>query len=163
MTRTAPVVAAAAFAFLMASSGVAAKKPAGPQPTDLTPTFRTASLDVDRLQVFEIGGVVVIRGRVSDPSHSAAAAQYAKSLGYERVANLIQLTKEPDDAALERAAERELTIHRSLDGCKFRVNAEKGVVHVAGSVRHELQKDVATQLVRNIDGVREVRLTLEKE
>ena len=163
MTRTAPVVAAATLAVLMASSGLAAKKPAGPQPTDLTPVFRTAALDIDRLQAFEIGGVVVIRGRVADQAHAEAAAQYARSLGYARVANLVQITKEPDDAALERAAERELTIHRSLDGCKFRVNAENGVVNIAGSVRHELQKDVATQLVRNIDGVRAVQTNLDKE
>ena len=163
MTRTAPVLAAAALAVLLASPGAAAKKSTGPQPTDLTPTFQTAALDVERLQVLEIGGVVVIRGRVSDPADSIAAAQYAKSLGYNRVANLIQLTKEPDDAALQRLAERALTIHRSLEGCKFRVNTENGVVHVAGSVRHELQKDVATQLVRNIDGVRAVRLDLDKD
>jgi osmotically-inducible protein OsmY len=163
MTRTAPIFAAATLAALMTSSAFAAKAPSGPQPNDLTPAFRTAVLGVDRLQVFEIGGVVVIRGRVAEQSQSEAATQYAKSLGYTRVANLIQLSIVPDDAALERAAERELTIHRSLDGCKFRVNAENGVVSIAGSVRHELQKDVALQLVRNIDGVRAVNSTLDRE
>jgi osmotically-inducible protein OsmY len=134
---------------------------ATPQPRDLTPAFREAGLAVDRLQVFELSGVVVIRGRTADRSHAEAIGQYATSLGYTRVANLVQIV-ENDDLQIARAAERELTIHRSLDGCRFRVSADKGVVTVAGTVTHELQKDVAAQVLRAIDGVRRVEMSLEK-
>jgi osmotically-inducible protein OsmY len=85
----------------------------------------------------------------------------AQSLGYTREANLVQIT-DNGDVEIAREAERELTVHRSLDGCKFRVTSAQGVVSVAGSVRHELQKDVAVQVLRNIDGVKSVELHLDR-
>ena len=41
---------------------------ATPQTTDLTPTFRGANSAVDRLQVYEISGIVIIRGRAAVPA-----------------------------------------------------------------------------------------------
>ena len=108
-------------------------------------------------------GPVVIRGRSADPEAAAAAGRHATSLGYSRVANLVQILPPPDDGALRRAAERELSVHRGLDGCRFMVQAKKGVVTIGGSVRHELQKDVAVSVVRNIDGVRAVESSLDRE
>ena len=161
MIRLSSTVTAAALATLLSVGALAA--PPQPQPTDLTASFRTAGINVDRLQVFEIGGVVVIRGRAADPEAAAAAGRHATSLGYSRVANLVQILPPPDDGALRRAAERELSVHRGLDGCRFMVQAKKGVVTIGGSVRHELQKDVAVSIVRNIDGVRAVESSLDRE
>ena len=53
-------------------------------------------------------------------------------------------------------------MHRSLDGCQFRVTSDQGIVRVAGLVKHELQKDVAAQVLRNIDGIRSVELDLTR-
>lgn len=132
-----------------------------PQATNLTQTFRGAGAAVDRLEVYEISGIVIIRGRAADKDQAAILSQYATSLGYNRVANLVQIVKN-NDAQIARAAERELSVHRALDGCKFRVRSEGGVVHVAGSVRHELQKDVAAQVLRSINGVQSVEMDLDK-
>ena len=129
--------------------------------TDITEQFRSSGAVVDRLQVYEVAGIVIIRGRVADKAQAELLGQHAATLGYSRVANLIQIV-ENDDAAITRAAERELTINRSLDGCRFTVSAAKGIVRVAGSVRHELQKDVASQVVRSIDGVKSVELALNR-
>lgn len=134
---------------------------ATPHTTDLTSAFRAANAGVDRLQVYEISGIVIIRGRAVDQAQAETLNVYARTLGYERVANLVQIVKH-EDAALARAAERELTVHRALDGCQFRVTSEKGVVTVAGSVRHELQKDVALAVVRSINGVRSVEVNLNR-
>ena len=134
---------------------------ATPQTTDLTNTFRGAGAAVDRLQVYELAGIVVIRGRVADKAEAARLNQYASTLGYARVANLIQIVKHEDEL-IARKAERELSVHRALDGCQFRVTSSHGVVKVSGSVAHELQKDVAMQVLRSIDGVRSVEVTLDK-
>lgn len=134
---------------------------ATPPTTDLTAQFRNAGAAVDRLQVSEIAGIVILRGRAADKEQAEVLSRHAASLGYTRVANLIQITPDNDDQ-ITRAAERELTIHRSLDGCRFTVSADKGVVRVAGSVRHELQKDVAVQLLRSIDGVKSVEVNLDR-
>lgn len=134
---------------------------AAPQTTDLTNTFRGAGAAIDRLQVVEIAGIVIIRGRAADKAQAEAVGLYAQNLGYTRVANLIQIATH-DDAQIARAAERELSVHRALDGCQFSVTSERGVVHVAGRVRHELQKDVAAQVLRSINGVRSVEMNLDR-
>jgi osmotically-inducible protein OsmY len=120
-----------------------------------TEQFRAAGAAVERLQVFEVSGIVIIRGRTTQRASAEDLSRIAKTLGYERVANLVQISTD-DDELIARTAERELTAHHSLDGCQFKVSANQGVVSVAGRVRHELQKDVAMQLLRRIDGVRSV-------
>lgn len=135
---------------------------ATPDSTDLTNAFRAAgATNIDRLQVYEIAGIVIIRGRTPQKANAEEVSRLAQTLGHGRVANLIQIV-EHDDAKLARAAEVELSVHRSLDGCRFRVTSEDGVVRVAGSVTHELQKDVAAQVVRSIDGVRSVQVNLDR-
>jgi osmotically-inducible protein OsmY len=134
---------------------------ATPQTTDITNTFRGAGAAVDRLQVYEIAGIVIIRGRVAEKAHAEALNVHAQTLGYNRVANLIQIVKH-DDQLIARAAERELSVHRALDGCKFSVSSDRGIVKVSGQVSHELQKDVAMQVLRSIDGVQSVEVSLDK-
>lgn len=146
-----------AVVILTAQTAIAAP----PATTDLTNTFRGANAVVNNLQVYEIAGIVIIRGRTSDKAQAELLSQYARTLGYQRVANLVATTTH-DDAAITRKAEVELTVHRALDGCRFRVRSEQGVVTVAGQVMHELQKDVAKAVLRNIDGVQRVDIQLVK-
>jgi osmotically-inducible protein OsmY len=134
-----------------------------PKATDLTKVFQEHGITaVDDLLVVEVGGIVVIRGRVTDRVQAEAAGKVAQELGYTRVANLVQVVEPIDDQRIERMAERELMIHRSLDGCTFAVTSSAGVVKLAGTVRHELQKDVAISLIRNINGVRAVKSELKR-
>jgi osmotically-inducible protein OsmY len=151
--------AAAIVAFILAIGPVASA--AAPEAVDLTPTFLNAGAKLDRLQVYEIAGIVIIRGRAADKSEAEELGRVAQSLGYSRVANLVQII-ENRDQEITRRAEIELTVNRSLDGCKFRVTSDQGVVRVAGLVRHELQKDVAAQVLRNIDGIRSVEFSLTR-
>jgi osmotically-inducible protein OsmY len=124
---------------------------------DITPQLQHAGLDIDNLRGIEVGGIVILRGQALDATNAALAGAYATQLGYTRVANLIQVTTPPDDAAIERTAERKLGLQRALDGCNLHVDSNHGIVTVAGKVNSELQKDVALDIVRNIDGVRQVR------
>ncbi|HUP60554.1 MAG TPA: BON domain-containing protein [Thermoanaerobaculia bacterium] len=158
MKRELKLAALIAVMMLLVS---AAANAAAPQTLDLTDKFREAGATVDRLQVYELAGIVIIRGRTADPAQAAQLSLMAKNLGYTRVANLIQIAQH-DDVTIARKAEVQLSIHRSLDGCRFRVRSDQGVLHVAGQVRHELQKDVAVQVLRNIDGVRSVQMDLRK-
>lgn len=158
MMRT--VTAAAVFAAILLTTQPLSA--ATPQTSDLTNQFRGAAVGIDRLQVYELAGIVILRGRTADKAAAEQLGILARERGYARVANLIQIVEPEDDQAIQRAAERELTVARSLDGCRFRVESNNGVVNLAGSVRHELQKDVAIQILRAIDGVREVRVNLER-
>jgi len=152
------LIAITAAVAILASPMVRAEEPAA---VDLTSSFRTAGLaDIDRLAVYEVGGIVIIRGRTDSSDRAASASRIASQLGYTRVANLVQLTTAPDDVAIQRAAERALARHRSLDGCTLTVDSQHGVVRVAGTVHNELQKQVAVELLKNIDGVRGVEAEL---
>lgn len=156
MKRTSTAAAIFAALVLTIALPAAAEQP---QTNDITPQF--ASIHVNGLRVVEVGGILVLRGQTENARVAASAAELARSLGYARVANLIRVTAPPDDARIERTAERQLAT-RALDGCHFQLDSNHGVLHVAGRVKYELQKDMAVSLLRNIDGVREVRATLER-
>lgn len=158
MKRLSVLFAVAVVALL----AVSAYAESGPKANDLTSLFIEHGVTLRNMRVVEVGGIVVIRGRAADLAQAASAAELARTLGYARVANLVQVVPPPDDQSIERIAERELTIHRTLDGCHFRVESHDGVVKLAGTVSHELQKDVAVALVRNIDGVKEVHADLQR-
>jgi osmotically-inducible protein OsmY len=134
---------------------------AGAEPVDLTETFRGAGAAIERLEVYEIAGVVLIRGRAASQEDAERIGAHARQLGYSRVANLVQIVRH-NDAAIERAAQHELGFNRALDGCEFKVDARQGVIRLAGRVRHELQKDVALQVLRGIDGVRAIEASFER-
>lgn len=158
MTRTPAALSAILFAAVLAISAPLSAET--PKAQNLTAAFRAEGSLLYRLQVFEVGGVVVIRGRARSESEKEAVSEIATRLGYSRVANLVTITAAPDDAAIERLAERELALHRGLDGCTFSVNSHDGIVRVAGRVHRELQKDMALAVLRNIDGVRAVETSL---
>jgi osmotically-inducible protein OsmY len=157
MMRSIKLVAIAAVLMTLTPAVFAAV----PETTDLTPKFLAAGASVENLQVSEIAGIVIIRGRAADKDQAAILNLFAQNLGYQRVANLVQITKN-DDAQIARNAERLLTVHHALDGCRFSVRSVQGVLHVAGRVRHELQKDVAFQVLRSINGVRSVDVQLDR-
>ena len=161
MTRTLPTLTAAVFAGLLSVAAIA-QPPSAPQALDLTPQFRTAALPIANLRVYQVGDIVLIRGNAPDRDTAQEIGVIVQSAGYNRVANLVQITTPPDDAKIRRAAERELALHRSLDGCKLRVDAKDGVVHVAGTVAEDIQKDEVVAVLRTIDGVRDVRADLQR-
>jgi len=132
-----------------------------PQTQDLTQAFVSNGVTISGLRVTEVGGIVVIRGKANDAEQAETALTVAHTLGYARVANLVQVVALPDDMAIERRAERELMLHRGLEGSHLRIASRNGVVTLGGSVAYEIQKDAAIALIRNIDGVRSVRVDFQ--
>lgn len=131
------------------------------EPIDLTAIFRGAGVDITDLRVYQVSGIVLIRGTSADRGKAENAGTVAKNLGYQRVANLIELAEPTNDVEIVRFAEGRLGRQRTLDGCKFHIVSLNGIVRIGGSVYRELQKDVAVELLRKIDGVKEVHSTLK--
>jgi len=127
---------------------------------DLTAMFRSAGVDIADLRVYQISDIVLIRG-TAGRGRAENASTVAKSLGYQRVANLIDVAEARNDVDIVRFAERSLVGQRALDGCKFYIDSLDGIVRIGGRVYRELQKDVAVELLRKIDGVKEVHSTLK--
>jgi hyperosmotically inducible protein len=136
-----------------------AEPPAG---HDVTAQFVNGGVILEGFRAVEVGGIVILRGHASDTASAEQAALVAQSLGYKRVANLIQIDAVPDDARIARDAERGLALQRGLDGTQIVVVSSHGVVRLSGTVSNELQKDMAVHVVRNIDGVRAVQMSLKR-
>jgi osmotically-inducible protein OsmY len=152
-------IAAAIFVTLLSLSISAVARDTAPPSNDITARFADGSFNISGLRAIEVGGIVVLRGKTIDPAEVARVGEYAHNLGYQRVANVVGLVEAPDDEMIERRAERALASRR-LDGCTFHIDSQQGVVHVAGHVQFELQKDIVVGLIRGIDGVREVKMEL---
>jgi osmotically-inducible protein OsmY len=150
--------AALAALLLTALPAVAADS----QLNDITPALVQAGAHIDGLKAVEVGGIVVLRGRAVDAAAALQAAMLTQGLGYARVANLIIVVQPIDDVAIERFAERKLGMSRGLEGCNFQIDSDNGVVKLNGTVKSELQKDMAVQLVRSIDGVKSVQAMFKK-
>ncbi|HEV2719398.1 MAG TPA: BON domain-containing protein [Thermoanaerobaculia bacterium] len=160
--RTTTKLSAAALVALLSFSIPSMARDTSPPATDLTARFADGGFHINGLQAIEVGGIVVLRGLTTDPAEVTRVADFAHNLGYQRVANVVKLAEAADDEAIERSAERALGSHRTLDGCTFRIDSQQGVVHIAGRVQYELQKDIAADLVRNISGVRDVKMELQR-
>lgn len=138
---------------------------AGQTPTveeSLNQALHDAGVYVDKMKVVSVEGIVIVRGRVADLNSFLKAGEVFRSLPGVRVANLLKVSPVPDDQQIELACERALHITRALDGARLRVHSRVGVVTIEGKVRHELQRDAAVNIVRGIDGVREVQSTMVK-
>jgi osmotically-inducible protein OsmY len=158
--RTAPTLTAVfAALFLMAVPASAD----APEARDISIQFTSAGSSVQNLQAFEVGGIVILRGKTALRSAAVELGKHAQSLGYSRVANLIQVAEAPNDAEIRREAERELSIHRSLAGSRISVESLDGIVYLRGQVQHEMQTEMAVAVLRNVEGIREVRSQLERE
>ena len=153
-------LSAATLVAALLTIGPAIAASSQPQANDVTTQFAKAGLNISDFQAVEIGGIVVLRGATDTTADAARATAVAESLGYGRVANLVRIVDKPDDAAIQRAAERHLSVERGLDGCDLRVASHGGVVTVSGRVQYELQKDLVASVMRGVDGVREVKMAL---
>ena len=129
---------------------------------DFTTALRTAGLPVRNLIVRTVGDITVLRGDADDPATIEKAGQIIRDLGAHRVANLIHVPSVPDDNAIRIAAERQLTQSRALDGCKFTVSCNRGVLKVNGTVQSDLQVDAARNILNSVPGAERVEVALAR-
>ncbi len=115
-------------------------------------------LGVVDLKLIPIEGIVIVRGKVRDRATWDSVEARLQNLGFSRVANLTRIVPLPSDELLTSLAERQLSLARGLSGSNLRVATQHGVVTIEGTVRSQTQMDAATDLVRRIDGVRDVRI-----
>lgn len=123
---------------------------------------RLSGLGIRSLNIAQVGEILIVRGKTSDPAVVSVARDVATSMGHRRVANLVQFVATPDDDAIARSVERQLSLTRSLEGTRLSVDSTEGVVRVAGTVQSELQKDLARSVALDVDGVRSVSLALNR-
>ena len=104
-----------------------------------------------------VSGIVIVRGETDDAASPARVTASIQNLGYSRVANLIHVTALVNDEEIRRAAERQIAQNRSLDGCRFAISCDQGILTVSATVQSEAQEEVTRSVLKSVTGVREVR------
>jgi osmotically-inducible protein OsmY len=130
---------------------------------DLTAAFIKNGVVIDELAVSQIKDIVVICGKTSDRTKAEEASRIATTLGYHRVANLIVIVNDATaDAAIVYTGQRRLELEPALEGCKFRVDSNRGVVRLTGSVHRDVQSDLAVSILSRIEGVKAIHPELAR-
>jgi osmotically-inducible protein OsmY len=130
---------------------------------DLTAAFIKNGVVIDGLAVSQISDIVVIRGMTNDRTKAEEASRIATTLGFHRVANLIVVVDDATaDAAIVNMGQRRLELEPALEGCKFRVDSNHGVVRLTGRVHRDVQGDLAIAILSRIDGVKAIHPDLAR-
>jgi len=127
-------------------------------------------------------GVVTLTGLADNEAEKALAAEYAADVkGVQKIDNRIEVgTRHSDAAMVDSAAHKAavtdrsvgekiddasitaqlkyaLGVRRSTSALKTEITTREGVVKITGTAQNGAEKDLVTQLAKNIDGVRDVQ------
>jgi len=129
-------------------------------------TFRSSYvfktyLQGDDIQIHSQDGVVTLTGTVSEESHLSLAADTAADLpGVKSVDNKLEvkggIPAKGSDAWIHMKVKTMLMLHRNLDGAVTEVTVEDGRVTLRGEADSRAEKGLATEYVKDIEGVKAV-------
>lgn len=116
----------------------------------------------DNIRMRSEDGLVTLEGSVSEESHRSMAQETVADLpGVKSVDNRLEVTGEhPDknsDAWLKAKVKSVLLFHRNVSAVKTDVQVEDGIVTLRGEASSEAQKELTTEYVNDIEGVKEVK------
>jgi len=116
----------------------------------------------DDIKVQSKDGVVTLTGTVSEESHKALAQDTVTSLpGVKSVDNKLEVKgehpSENSDAWLKAKVKIVLLLHQNVSAGKTEVDVKNGVVTLRGKADSEAQKELTTEYVKDVGGVKDVR------
>lgn len=119
-------------------------------------------LNADAIQVASKDGVVTLTGTVAEESHKQLAVETVESLpGVQIVDNQLVLKDEKtaggSDALVRERVKLAMLYHRNLSSAKPDIQVQDGVVTVRGEAASKAQIDLATEYIKDVDGVKEVK------
>ncbi|MGD0819922.1 MAG: BON domain-containing protein [Desulfomonilia bacterium] len=119
-------------------------------------------------------GIVTLRGEAASQAQKDLTTEYTKDVeGVKDVNNEMTVTKtskktqtvvqKMDDASITAQVKMTLLYHRSTSALNTKVTTKKGVVTLSGKAGNAAEKDLATKLVNDVNGVKGVnnRMTIE--
>lgn len=116
----------------------------------------------DDIKIESKDGVVTLTGTVSEESHKSLAQETVASLpGVKRVDNKLEVKgerpAENSDLWLKAKVKTMLLFHRNVSATKTEVDIKDGIVTLRGIADSGAQKDLTTEYVKDVEGVKEVR------
>jgi len=118
-------------------------------------------LQGDDIQIHSQDGVVTLTGSVSEESHLSLAADTVADLpGVKSVDNRLEVKGEiPEknsDAWIHMKLNTMLRLHRNLHAANTEVVVKDGLVTLRGEVGSQAEKELATEYVKDVEGVKDV-------
>lgn len=115
----------------------------------------------DDIKVKSKDGVVTLTGTVSEESHKTLAAETVAGLpDVKSVVNKLEVKAdrpaEKSDAWLLTKVKTTLLFHRNVSA-KTEVDVKNGIVTLRGDAESQAQKDLTTEYVMDIEGVKDVK------
>ena len=125
-------------------------------------------LKADDIKIQSVDGVVSLTGTVSEESHKSLAQETVASLpGVKSVDNKLEIKGESpaenSDAWITTKVKTMLLYHRNVSGMT-EVNTKDGIVTLQGEADSQAQKDLTTEYVKDVEGVKGVnnQMTMTK-
>jgi hyperosmotically inducible periplasmic protein len=119
-------------------------------------------------------GIVTLQGEATSQAQKDLTTEYAKDVdGVKDVKNEMTVAKTSkkgrtvgqkiDDASITAQVKMTLLYHRSTSALNTSVTTKKGVVTLGGKAKNAAEKDLATKLVNDVNGVKSVKnlMTIE--
>ena len=122
--------------------------------------FKTYLKD-DDIKIQSRDGAVILTGTVSEESHKSLARDTVADLpGVKTVDNRLEVKgerpTENSDAWLTMKVKTMLLFHRNVSAMT-EVNAKGGIVTLQGKATSQAQKDLTTEYVKDVEGVKDVK------
>lgn len=122
--------------------------------------FKTFLKD-DDIKIRSRDGAVTLTGVVIQESHKTLAQETVSDLpGVKKVDNKLEVKgKSPatdSDAWLITKVKTTLLFHRSVSASTTEVDAKAGIVTLRGTAASQAQKELTTEYVKDVEGVKEV-------
>ena len=129
-----------------------------------------------KTEVYVKDGIVTLKGEAASQAQKDLTTEFAKDVeGVKDVKNEMTVAANPekpgetmgekiDDASITAQVKMTLLSHRSTGVLRTKVETNDGVVTLAGKARNAAEKDLATKLVSDINGVKSVvnNMTIEE-
>jgi osmotically-inducible protein OsmY len=119
-------------------------------------------------------GIVTLRGDATSQAQKELTTEYAKDVEGVKDVNNEMVVSSPskktptvgekiDDASITAQVKMTLLFHRSTSAINTKVETKRGVVTLYGKASNAAEKDLATKLANDVNGVKDVknRMTIE--
>lgn len=122
--------------------------------------FKTYLKD-DDIKILSKDGAVTLMGIVSEESHKSLALETVSGLpGVKSVDNRLEVKGEPpaenSDVWLKTKLKTTLLFHRSVRAGTTEIDVNNGIVTLRGDAASQAQKELTTEYVKDVAGVKEV-------
>jgi hyperosmotically inducible protein len=116
----------------------------------------------ERIKINSKDGAVTLSGSVANETHKPMAQDTAEALpGVKSVDNRIEIkgdrAAENSDTSISMKVKSALLYHRNVSGTKTEVYVKDGIVTLKGEAANQAQRDLTTEFVKDIQGVKDVK------